>query len=207
MPVIKHKDQRVAVLMDVQNMYHSAKNIFQARVNFKAVLTAAVAGRKLIRALAYVIKTESGEEQNFFDALTKIGIEIKSKDLQIFPGGMKKADWDVGIAIDALELSKRTDAVVLISGDGDFVPLVNYLKMNGAQVEVASFGQSTSSRLIQAADEFTDLGLKPEKFLNEVTAAKPHTPPLSSGSPTRQSRNSGKTRESNKTRSSDLIRG
>ncbi|PIU75533.1 MAG: hypothetical protein COS76_00275 [Candidatus Portnoybacteria bacterium CG06_land_8_20_14_3_00_39_12] len=207
MPVIKHKDQRVAVLMDVQNMYHSAKNIFQARVNFKAVLTAAVAGRKLIRALAYVIKTESGEEQNFFDALTKIGIEIKSKDLQIFPGGMKKADWDVGIAIDALELSKRTDAVVLISGDGDFVPLVNYLKMNGAQVEVASFGQSTSSRLIQAADEFTDLGLEPEKFLNEVTAAKSHTPPLSSGSPTRQSRNSGKTRESNKTRSSDLIRG
>jgi len=207
MPVIKHKDQRVAVLMDVQNMYHSAKNIFQARVNFKAVLTAAVAGRKLIRALAYVIKTESGEEQNFFDALTKIGIEIKSKDLQIFPGGMKKADWDVGIAIDALELSKRTDAVVLISGDGDFVPLVNYLKMNGAQVEVASFGQSTSSRLIQAADEFTDLGLEPEKFLNEVTAAKPHTPPLSSGSPTRQSRNSSKNRESNKTRSSDLIRG
>jgi len=207
MPVIKHKDQRVAVLMDVQNMYHSAKNIFQARVNFKAVLTAAVAGRKLIRALAYVIKTESGEEQNFFDALTKIGIEIESKDLQIFPGGMKKADWDVGIAIDALELSKRTDAVVLISGDGDFVPLVNYLKMNGAQVEVASFGQSTSSRLIQAADEFTDLGLEPEKFLNEVTAAKPHTPPLSSGSPTRQSRNSSKNRESNKTRSSDLIRG
>jgi len=174
MPVIKHKDQRVAVLMDVQNMYHSAKNIFQARVNFKAVLTAAVAGRKLIRALAYVIKTESGEEQNFFDALTKIGIEIKSKDLQIFPGGMKKADWDVGIAIDALELSKRTDAVVLISGDGDFVPLVNYLKMNGAQVEVAAFGQSTSSRLIQAADEFTDLGLEPEKFLNEMIPTNPH---------------------------------
>jgi len=205
MPVIKHKDQRVAVLMDVQNMYHSAKNIFQARVNFKAVLTAAVAGRKLIRALAYVIKTESGEEQNFFDALTKIGIEIKSKDLQIFPGGMKKADWDVGIAIDALELSKRTDAVVLISGDGDFVPLVNYLKMNGAQVEVAAFGQSTSSRLIQAADEFTDLGLEPEKFLNEMGAMKSHNPLPPPNLPARQSRSGSRTRGSNKTRSSNLI--
>ena len=165
MPVIKHKDQRVAVLIDVQNMYHSAKNLYQARVNFKAVLTAAVAGRKLIRALAYVISTESGEEQNFFEALTKIGLEIKSKELQIFPGGMKKADWDVGIAIDALELSKRTDAMILISGDGDFVPLVDYLRLNGAQVEVMAFGQSASARLVKAADEFTDLGLQSEKFL------------------------------------------
>lgn len=151
--------------MDVQNMYHSAKNIYKARVNFKNVLTAAVAGRKLIRALAYVIHTESGEEQGFFDALSKIGIEIKSKELQIFPGGMKKADWDVGIVLDALELSKKVDSIVLVSGDGDFVPLLSHIKINGAQVEIMAFAKSSSARLIKAADEFTDLGQYPERFL------------------------------------------
>ena len=165
MPVIKHKDQRVAVLIDVQNMYHSAKNIYHARVNFKVVLNAAVAGRKLIRALGYVIETESGEEKNFFEALNKSGIEIKSKALQIFPGGMKKADWDVGIVLDALELSKKVDAIILVTGDGDFIPLISYAKLNGAQVEVMAFGKSTSSRLIKTADDFTDLGKSPEKFL------------------------------------------
>ncbi|MEK7075166.1 MAG: NYN domain-containing protein, partial [Patescibacteria group bacterium] len=101
MSVIKHKAQRVAILIDVQNLYHSARNLYNARVNFKEVLKAAVAGRSLVRALAYVIRTESGEEKTFLDALTKIGIETRIKDLQIFPGGMKKADWDVGLAVDA----------------------------------------------------------------------------------------------------------
>lgn len=165
MPVIKHKDQRVAVLMDVQNMYHSARNIYRAKVNFKNVLQSAVAGRKLIRALAYVIETEGGEEKNFFEALSKIGIEIKSKPLQIFPGGMKKADWDVSIVLDALELSKKVDAIVLVTGDGDFVPLLSHIKLNGAQVEVMAFSKSASGRLVKAADEFTDLGKGPEKFL------------------------------------------
>src|SRR3989338_10128511 len=107
MTVIKHKAQRVAILIDVQNLYHSAKNLKNARVNFKEVLKSAVAGRQLVRALAYVIKTESGEEKPFLEALGKIGIETKIKDLQIFPGGVKKADWDVGIAMDAVKLGGR----------------------------------------------------------------------------------------------------
>src|SRR3989338_2288468 len=106
MPIIKHKDQRVAILIDVQNLYHSAKNLYKARVNFKEVIKSALAGRKLVRAIAYVIKTETGEETAFFEALTKMGIETKMKDLQIFPGGIKKGDWDVGMAIDAIRLSE-----------------------------------------------------------------------------------------------------
>lgn len=159
MSVIKHKAQRVAILIDVQNLYHSARNLYNARVNFKEVIKTAVAGRQLIRAIAYLIRTESGEEKPFIEALTKIGIETKLKDLQIFPGGMKKADWDVGMAIDAIKLGNRADAMVLMSGDGDFIPLIEYLhEVFGLQVEVAAFGRSSSQKLKEVADEFTDLG-------------------------------------------------
>ena len=165
MSIIKHKDQRVAVLVDVQNMYHSAKNLYSARVNFKEVLKSAVSGRKLIRAIGYVIRTETGEEKGFFEALTGMGIETKVKDLQIFYGGLKKADWDVGITVDAIKLSPQLDALVLVTGDGDFVPLVEYLKSQGRQIEVMAFAKSASSKLRENADDFTDLGEKGKKYL------------------------------------------
>jgi uncharacterized LabA/DUF88 family protein len=166
MSVIKHKEQRVGVFIDAQNLYHSAKNLYQARVNFGQIVKDAVAGRALIRAMAYVITTESGEERGFFDALEKMGIETRTKDLQIFMGGAKKADWDVGLAVDAIKLAPKLDTVIIVSGDGDFVPLIEYLKINqGCQVEVASFGQSSSMRLKEAADEFIDLSLNPRKYL------------------------------------------
>jgi uncharacterized protein (TIGR00288 family) len=166
MTIPKHKNQRVAVLIDPQNMYHSAKNIYKARANFKEILKAAVAGRQLIRAIAYVIKTETGEEKPFFEALSKMGIELKIKDLQVFPGGMKKGNWDVGMAIDAVRLADSViDAIVLVSGDGDNIPLVEYLKGKGRQVEVVAFGKSTSSRLREAADDFIDLGEDVKRFL------------------------------------------
>lgn len=166
MTIIKHSAQRVAVFIDAQNLYHSAKHLYGAKVNFGDVVTDAVAGRALVRATAYVISTEEGSEQSFFDALTKVGIEAKHKDLQIFAGGQKKADWDVGLAIDAVKLAPKLDTVIIISGDGDFIPLVEYLQMNeGCQVEVVSFGRSTSGALIEVADHFTDLDDATDKYL------------------------------------------
>lgn len=165
MGVVRNKAQRVAVLIDVQNFYHSAKNLYGRRVNFKEVLREAVAGRQLIRSFAYVVSTEGGEEKTFFEALQKVGVEIRVKDLQVFYGGAKKADWDVGITVDAIRLSTQVDVIVLMSGDGDFVPLVEYLKNQGVQIEVMSFGKSSSSRLREAADEFVDLSENCEKFL------------------------------------------
>jgi len=165
MTVIKHKEQRVGVFIDTQNLYHSARNLYKARVNFGAVLKDAVAGRKLVRAVAYVITTEAGDEKNFFEALEKLGIETKTKDLQIFSGGSKKADWDVGLAVDAIKMSPRLDSVVIVSGDGDFIPLVEYLQTNGVQVEVVSFGQSTSGKLREVVDDFLDLSENPRKYL------------------------------------------
>lgn len=165
MAVIKHKEQRVGVFIDTQNLYHSARNLYNARVNFGAVLKDAVAGRKLVRAVAYVITTEAGDEKNFFEALAKLGIETKTKDLQIFAGGSKKADWDVGLAVDAIKMSNRLDSVVIVSGDGDFIPLVEYLQTVGVQVEVVSFGKSTSGKLREAVDDFVDLSDNPRKYL------------------------------------------
>jgi len=166
MAVIKHKEQRVGIFIDAQNLYHSGKNLYHSKVNFGQIVKDALDGRKLVRAIAYVIKTESGEESAFFDALVKMGIETKIKDLQIFSSGAKKADWDVGLAIDAVKLSPKLDAVILITGDGDFVPLVEYLQMNqGCQVEVVSFGKSTSAKLIDATDHFMDLDEAPNKYL------------------------------------------
>ena len=166
MSVIKHKQQRVGIFIDTQNLYHSAKNLYKARVNFGAVVKEALAGRILVRAFAYVVKTESGEESAFFEALGKAGIEIRVKDLQVFAGGAKKGDWDVGIAVDAIALAPKLDAIIIISGDGDFVPLVEYLQLNqGCQVEVVSFGKSSSARLKEAADDFIDLDQTPRKYL------------------------------------------
>jgi len=163
--VIKHPGQRVGLLIDVQNLYHSARNLYQARVNFREILKLAVSNRSLIRVFAYVVRTKTGEEKPFFDALIKLGIETRVKDLQEFYGGMKKADWDVGLVIDAVRIAPSVDTLVIASGDGDFISLVEYLKNQGKRVEVIAFGKSSSSRLKEVADEFIDLEKNPEKYL------------------------------------------
>lgn len=171
MAVVKHPDQRVGIFIDTQNLYHSARNLYNARVNFAHIVNDALAGRKLIRAIAYVITTEAGDERPFFDALTKLGIETKTKNLQIFYGGAKKADWDVGLAVDAIKLASKLDVVIIVSGDGDYVPLVEYLKAQ-AQVEAIGFGKSTSSMLREAVDEFIDLCDKPERYTMESARSR-----------------------------------
>ena len=156
----------MGVFIDAQNLYHSAKNLHGKRVDFGKILETAVSNRSLIRAMAYVITTDSGEESEFLGALENMGIELRSKDLQIFFGGAKKADWDVGLAIDAVKAAPKLDTIVLVSGDGDFVPLVTYLQHNeGCQVEVLSFAKSASGKLMEAADLFVDLGADPRRYL------------------------------------------
>lgn len=163
--MIKHSAQRVGVFIDAANMYHSAKNLHNARVNFKNLLEDAVGGRQLVRAIAYVVKTKTGEEKPFFDALAAIGIELKEKELQEFFGGAKKADWDVGLSVDAIRISDLLDTVVIVSGDGDFCPLLEFLRNRGRQVEVMSFRETASSKLVELADIFTDLSGEDGRYL------------------------------------------
>jgi len=159
-----NKEQRVGVFVDVQNLYYSARALHSAKVNFKEILKEVVNGRKLVRAIAYAVRAGEKDEEQFHKALDGIGFEVKLKDLQIFYGGNKKADWDVGIAIDAIELAPKLDVVVLISGDGDYIPLVEHLKRAlGCRVEIAAFGRSCSSKLKDHGDDFLDLDSK--KFI------------------------------------------
>lgn len=163
--MFKRPDQRVAIFIDTQNMYHSAKHLFSARVNFPAVVAAAVGDRRVIRAIAYVAKSKTGEEQAFFEALTQNGIELKMKDVQEFASGQKKADWDVGMTIDAVQIASKVDVIVLVTGDGDFVPLVEHLHSHGVICEVAAFEASTNAKLKEVASGFLDLASDPDLFL------------------------------------------
>ena len=164
----------MGVFIDIQNLYHSAKNLHNARVNFKELVRYLVGNRKLIRTMAYVVKTEDTfGEASFFDALHRAGIELRVKDIQIFHGGAKKADWDVGMAVDAIRMSEFLDVVVLITGDGDFVPLVEYLKWGkGRLVEVAAFSRSSSGKLKESADEFICIEDVPKVLMKTGMIAK-----------------------------------
>ena len=159
-----YRDQRIGVFIDVQNMYYSAKQLYKGKVNFNVVLKEAIAGRQLIRAIAYVIKADVKDEETFYDALTEMGFEVRSKDLQVFYGGAKKGDWDVGIAMDVMRLAPKLDTIVLVSGDGDFSDLLEHTKSLGCRVEVVAFGKTTSHKLKEVADFFTDLD-KDNKYL------------------------------------------
>ncbi len=161
----KHRTQRVGVFVDVQNLYYSALNLYDAKVNFSIILKEAVKDRQLLRAIAYVIKADVKDESNFFEALERMGYEVRAKDIQIFFGGKKKGDWDVGIAMDIMRLADKLDVVVLVSGDGDFKDLLEHVKALGCRAEVIAFRKSSSSRLIEEADDFIDLDTLKGKLL------------------------------------------
>jgi uncharacterized LabA/DUF88 family protein len=171
-PITSH--QRVGVFIDIQNMYYSGRALYNKKVNFKNILETATSGRPLVRAIAYGITTEEAHEGEFHSALAKQGFEVKTKPLQLFIGGHKKGDWDVGIAMDVLRLEPKIDVAVLVSGDGDFIPLVQFSQERGLRFEVMGFRSSTSSALVEVVDNFTDLSENPRRYL--ITDRRKTTP-------------------------------
>jgi len=168
--IVRNKDQRVVVLVDVQNLYYSAKNLYHARVNYKNLLQLVLHKRLLVRAIAYVIKADTNDKENeFFDAVNEAGFEVKEKLLQTFYGGAKKGDWDLGIAMDAIRLGHKVDSIILVSGDGDFKPVVNYLQQSlGCLVEVVAFRKTANHELIEIADDFIDIEKHKESLLFKI---------------------------------------
>jgi uncharacterized LabA/DUF88 family protein len=160
-----HPNQRVAVLADAQNLYHTAQSIYSQNVDYSSLLDKAVQNRELTRAIAYVIRADSPDEESFFEALRDIGFETKIKDIKTFGDGSKKADWDVGMSLDAVTLANHVDTIVLCTGDGDFSRLCSHLRHEGVRVEVMAFGRSTAEELIAAADNFIDMAEREETFL------------------------------------------
>lgn len=167
--IVRNKDQRVAILVDIQNLYYSAKNLYNARVNYKNLLSLVVQERLLVRAIGYVIKADDGKENDFFDALNNAGFEVKEKPLQTFLGGAKKGDWDVGIAMDAIRLGHKVDSIILVSGDGDYKPVVNYLQQSlGCLVEVVAFKRTANKELTELADDFINIEEHSRKLLFKI---------------------------------------
>jgi uncharacterized LabA/DUF88 family protein len=173
---MKHLDQRVGVFIDTQNMYYSGRHLHKRKVNFKNIVEDGVAGRKLIRAMAYVVATKGAEERPFFDALEKSGIELREKDLIEYSSGQKKADWDVGLAVDVIRTLDMLDVVVIASGDGDFMPLVAYCQSRGRVVELISFGETTSSNLHDMVDDYINLSENKRRYLIGPVEKKPRAP-------------------------------
>jgi uncharacterized LabA/DUF88 family protein len=160
-----HAGQRVAVLADAQNLYHTAQSIYSRNIDYSELLDKTVMDRTLTRAIAYVIRADSPQEESFFEALRDIGFETKIKDIKTFGDGSQKADWDVGIVLDAVTLASKVDTVVLATGDGDFARLCSHLRHEGVRIEVFSFQNSTADELIEAADAFHDMAEREETFL------------------------------------------
>jgi uncharacterized LabA/DUF88 family protein len=160
-----HPGQRVAILADAQNLYHSAQSLYSRNIDYSSLLEKAVSDRDLTRAIAYVVRADSPDEESFFDALVDIGFETKIRDIKTFGDGSKKADWDVGMSLDAVTLANHVDTIVLCTGDGDFSRLCSHLRHEGVRVEVIAFRESTADELVAAADNFLDMSERQDTFL------------------------------------------
>ena len=149
---IPSTELRVGIFVDVQNIFYAAKP-FNARLDFEKLLELSVGKRRLIRAIAYVVQSPDVDQSNFISMLQQKSYEVKRKDLRQRSDGSAKGDWDMGMAIDIMRFVSKLDVVVLVSGDGDFVPLVELVKTLGPRVEVISFTYNTARDLINSADE------------------------------------------------------
>jgi len=138
-------------------MFYSAKHLRNAKLNYAKLMDKAVRGRQLIRAICYVVNNADIDQSSFTDMLKSNGYEIKSKELRIRADGSSKADWDMGMAIDAVALAEKLDTLVIVSGDGDFIDLVHYLQSKGVFVEAISFPKSTNEDLTKAVDLYTPI--------------------------------------------------
>lgn len=160
-----HASQRVAVFADSQNLYHTAHSLYSRNIDYTEMLSAAVDDRELVRAIAYVIRADSPAEEDFFEALEGIGFETKIKAIKTFADGSQKANWDVGMCLDAVTMAAKVDTVVLCSGDGDFARLCTHLRHEGVRTEVIGFGSSMADELVDAADSVIDLSEDEDRFL------------------------------------------
>jgi uncharacterized LabA/DUF88 family protein len=170
--VYQNADQRVGIFVDVQNMFYSAKTLYQSKIDYRKLLEEILRGRRLVRAIAYVVQKAEVDQTGFLEALRRSGYEVKEKELAIREDGSSKGDWKVEIALDAVTLEPKLDCVVLVSGDGDFVPLVELLGARGCRTEVVSFEQSTSNDLQRVCDQFITIEqsvlFREEKFVRQL---------------------------------------
>ena len=155
----KGQAKRVGVFIDVQNMYYAARQL-KGKLDFDALLQAAVRDRRLIQAAAYVVESKETDQSQFIAMLQQRAIEVQRKTVKVRADGSMKGDWDMELALDILDAAPKLDVVVLVSGDGDFTSLVKRVKKMGPRVEVIAFPRNTAKALLEAADKFQPLDRK-----------------------------------------------
>lgn len=149
-------NRRMAIFVDVQNLYYAAKIAHNTKVSYDDLLKAIAEKNTLIRAIAYAV-SKDGENSKFLRYLNEVGFDVRDKQLVEHEDGTKKGNWDVEITADILRIAPKVDTIVLVSGDGDFTYLVDILKADGLRVEVWAFKESTAKSLYKACDSFYDI--------------------------------------------------
>ncbi|HJM38784.1 MAG TPA: NYN domain-containing protein [Planctomycetota bacterium] len=147
------KRQRVAVFIDVQNMYHSAKKTFGRNLSYSKMLRHCVGQRRLVRATAYVIEREGLDQASFLDHLRYCGMEVKKREVIERVDGSRKAEWELGIAMDMLKIADKVDAIVAVSGNGVFSDVAEIIKAKGTRFECCAFRDSMSDLLVRSVDQ------------------------------------------------------
>ncbi len=146
--------QKVALLVDVQNVYYTTRHAFGRNFDYNRFWSVATQDRQVVNAAAYAIERGDRKQREFQNILRAIGFEVKLKPYIQRSDGSAKGDWDVGITIDALEYAEEADVVVLVTGDGDFDLLVDKLRGKDKVVEVYGVAQLTAASLRNAASRF-----------------------------------------------------
>ncbi len=173
------REQRLAVLVDVQNLFYAAKHVLGGRLHYERLLSAVVGNRNLVRAICYVVRDPEVEMRSFLNALRNAGFETRVKVSRKRSDGTTRGDWAVGIALDALALAPRVDTIVFCTGSGDLAPVLHRLDAMGVRTEVFGVEQSTAAELIDAAHRF-------EPISSSLLYPRSTTPPPASASESQQ---------------------
>lgn len=148
--------EKVAILVDVQNIYYTTRQAFGRKFNYRAFWSTITQDREVVAAIAYAIESHDGGKQaGFQQILRDIGFEVKLKPYIQRSDGSAKGDWDVGITLDMVELAEKVDTVILASGDGDFDLALQRIKQRfDVETEVYGVKQLTAGSLIRSTTRY-----------------------------------------------------
>lgn len=150
--------RRIAIFVDVQNVYYTCKEKYRKKFDYNHFWRTVTANKQVVCANAYAIASKDSGQRQFHHILRGIGFEVKLKPFIQRSDGSAKGDWDVGIALDAFEKAPEVDDIVLLSGDGDFEILVERIQQRfGKKVIVYGVPGLTAHNLQAVADSYVEI--------------------------------------------------